>query len=321
MKKILSFLVLALLLVGCASQPATETTETTETETTETTETTTAGGDIFVYTRDASSGTREAFEKAIGLEELTANAIEVSSNGDMVTKVASDVNGIGYASLSTDFAAGGVTPVNFEGIVPSSETVLDGTYGMQRPFSYVTRASGDFESEDKEAIINAFVDFVVNSTEGMQVVQAAGGEVDLSKSTPWAELKKNHPIVDKDNPGLTIVTAGSTSVEKTLTAALEAFQPMAGNVQFTMNQTGSSDGYKRVLGDEKDSVNAADIGFASREFKTEEDVTTALASGVYCLDAVVAIVNKDNTTITNLTAEDLSGIYGGTITTWDQVGK
>ena len=192
---------------------------------------------------------------------------------------------------------------------------------VQRPFSYVTRASGDFGSDDKEAIIAAFVDFLVNSTEGLQVVQAAGGEVDLSKSTPWAELKKNHPIVDQDNSSLTIVTAGSTSVEKTLTAALEAFQPMAGNVQFTINQTGSSDGHKRTLGEEKDSVNAADIGFASRNFKDEEDVSSALSSGVYCLDAVVAIVNAENTAITDLTAEELAGIYSGEIKSWADLGK
>lgn len=96
---------------------------------------------------------------------------------------------------------------------------------------------------------------------------------------------------------------------------------MAGNVQFTINQTGSSDGHKRTLGEEKDSVNAADIGFASRNFKDEEDVSSALSSGVYCLDAVVAIVNAENTAITDLTAEELAGIYSGEIKSWADLGK
>ena len=315
MKKLLSILALALILVGCGTTASQPTAEATAAATAEAT----ATANIFVYTRDSSSGTREAFEKAVGLKEITKDAIEVSSNGDMVTKVAADVNAIGYASLSTDFQAGGVTPLSFEGVVPSSATVLDGTYCMQRPFSYVTRKAGDFGSADQEAIVVAFVDFLVNSTEGMQIVAGAGGEVDLAKSKPWAELKKNHPIVDKDNSKLTIKTAGSTSVDKTLTAALEAFQPLAGNVQFTMNQTGSGDGWKRVLGGEKDSVNSADIGFASRKFKDEEPVADALSSGVYCLDAVVAIVNKENTSITNITAEQLAGIYDGTIKSFAEV--
>ncbi len=316
MKKLFSLLVLLVFIAGCSSNSTTQ-------DATATPEATTAAVSekINVYTRDASSGTREAFQKSIDLEEITMDAIEVSSNGDMVGKVANDVNGIGYSSLSVDFETSGVTSVNFEGVVPSSETVLDGTYKMQRPFSFVTRAAGDFESDEKEQLVAAFIDYIVNSTEGMQVIAAAGGEVDLSKSKPWAELKANHPIVDQDNSSITINTAGSTSVEKTLTAALESFVPMAGNFKFTTNQTGSSDGYKRVLGDEKDGVNSADIGFASREFKEEEVVSNGKVTGVYCLDAVVVIVNKENTAVTDLTAEDLKGIYSGEITSFADLAK
>ena len=75
--------------------------------------------------------------------------------------------------------------------------------------------------------------------------------VDVEEGTPWEELKEDYPIVDQDNSDITIKTAGSTSVEKTLTAALEMFQPMAGNFQINVSQTGSGDGFKRVLGEEK----------------------------------------------------------------------
>lgn len=61
-------------------------------------------------------------------------------------------------------------------------------------------------------------------------------------------------------------------MEEQLKAALEAFQAEAGQFQFTMNQSGSGDGYKRVLDEEKDGANAADIGFASRAFEGDEDV-------------------------------------------------
>lgn len=301
MKKAMAFgiaCVMGLTLAGCGSS--------------------TGNDSITVYSRDASSGTREAFEKANDMEKmLTDAAVTVDSNGDMATKVGADPNGIGYVSLSTDFEANNLTALNYEGVAPSEETVLDGTYGMQRPFSYVTRASGDFADDRTEQLVAAFIDYLCNSTEGMQVVADAGGIVDATKSTPWEELKANHPIVDEDNSDLTIRTAGSTSVTDTLQAALESFQSMAGNFQFTMNQTGSGDGYKRVLGDEKDGANAADIGFASREFEGEEDVTQGMESGQYCIDAVVAVISADNTFgVTDLTADQIKGIFSGEITAW-----
>lgn len=309
MKKILSLVLASMLIAGCSSQPKDTTVDTPTTKQT-----------INVYTRDASSGTREAFASAIGLEDISASAIEVSSNGDMATKVGSDENGIGYVSLSTDFAASKLIPLSYEGVVPSEATVLDGTYAMQRPFNYVTRATGDFGSDEKEQLVAAFIDFLCNSTEGMSVVKSAHGIVDTTKGTPWAELAKNHPIVTQDNSATTLTTAGSTSVNGTLKVALEAFQPMAGNFQFTMNQTGSGDGFKRVLGEEKDGANAADIGFASRAFKAEEDVANAMASGSYCIDAVVAVVNENNP-LTNATATQLKDIFTGTVTDFTTIAK
>lgn len=310
MKKLLSLLLSMMLLVACSSGNTTEQT-TTETATPEA-----VSAKINVYTRDSSSGTREAFEKAIGLSELTQEAIEVSSNGDMAVKVGADENGIGYVSLSTDFEANNIKPLSFKGVVPSEETVLDGSYGMQRPFAYVTRDS--FDSAEKEALVLAFIDYLCNSTEGMLTVQAAGGVVDISKSVAWSELAKNHPIVNQDNSAITISTCGSTSVTKTLQAALESFVPLAGNFQFTMNQTGSGDGYKRVLGEEKDGVNGADIGFASRNFNDDEDVSVALATGTYAIDAVVAVVNSNNT-LTDVDADTLNQIYSGTLTDFNLV--
>ena len=207
-------------------------------------------GDIKVYTRDSSSGTREAFEKGVDFEgSLTKNAIEVSSNDDMAAKVGADKNGIGYTSLSTDFEKNGVSALQYEGVTASSESVLDGSYKLQRPFMYVTRAAGDYGSDDKEQLVQAFLDFMQNSTEGMAIVKKNGGEVDESKAKPWDELsKKYEAVLGKDNSAITITTCGSTSVEKTVKASLEAFSPMAGNFKFTMNQSGSGDAVPRVLG-------------------------------------------------------------------------
>ena len=280
-------------------------------------------GDIKVYTRDSSSGTREAFEKGVDFEgSLTKNSIEEYSNDDMAAKVGADKNGIGYTSLSTDFEKNGVSALQYEGVTASSESVLDGSYKLQRPFMYVTRAAGDYGSDDKEQLVQAFLDFMQNSTEGMAIVKKNGGEVDESKAKPWDELsKKYEAVLGKDNSAITITTCGSTSVEKTVKASLEAFSPMAGNFKFTMNQSGSGDAVPRVLGKEKDGPNKGDIGFASRAFKEDgsEDISKAMESGQYCIDAVVAVVNKENTDVTSLTQAQLKSIFTGETLKWEDI--
>ncbi len=159
----------------------------------------------------------------------------------------------------------------------------------------------------------------MNSQEGQQVIAGAGGIVDSTNAKPWTEIsKKYETVLKKDNKSVVIKTAGSTSVEKVLTALIENFTVEAGNVQIQQNQTGSGDGHKRVLGAEKDGANAASIGFASRDFSSDEDVSKALVSGVICKDAVVVLVNAANP-ITNITADQAKAIFGGTSKIWSDV--
>ena len=128
------------------------------------------------------------------LKELTKDATEVKSNDDMAAKVGQSMNGIGYTSLSTDFEKNNVKALQYEGVDASSETVLDGTYKLQRPFMYVTRAKGDFGNDDKQQLVEAFLDFISNSQEGMEVVKAACGEVDITKAKLWEEIAKKYPV-------------------------------------------------------------------------------------------------------------------------------
>ncbi len=271
---------------------------------------------IHVYTRDSSSGTREAFESAIGLDgNLSDTASEVSSNGDMATRVGQDESGIGYASLTTDFATNNIKALSLEGVEASSETVLSGDYLMQRPFMYVTRAEGDYESDEKEELIAAFIAFMTESIEGLTIVQENGGIVDLTNARSWEEIAAEYPVLNNDNSSITIRTGGSTSVETILSACLEAFQPLAGNVGYAISQTGSGDAVTRTLGSEKDGANAIDIGFTSREFNTDEDISEAMAYGEICRDAVVIIVNASNS-IDDITIAEAYAIFSGSVTTW-----
>lgn len=277
-------------------------------------------GSIKVYTRDSASGTREAFESIIGLKDaLTADAAETSGSGDMAAQVGDTEAGIGYVSLSTDFKANKLKPLKYENVEATVDTINKGEYTLARPFSFVTRAQGDFDSEDKEALVLAFVDYLENSKEGRQVVLAAGGIVDVEGGQPWDTLKANHPIVSKDNSQLTLKTGGSTSVEATLNKAVESFIPLAGNFKYEPNHTGSSAGFERTLGKDKDSANSADIGFASRAFKSEETVDLGLSHGAYAKDAVVVVVNEKNTEVENVTQAQLVDIFSGKIKEWSEL--
>ena len=303
-KFLISGLLLLALLAGCATGPKTK-------------------GQISVYTRDASSGTRSAFFEFIGINTttpLTASAIEVSSSGDMADKVANDENGIGYTTLNSATTNPKLLPLSYNGVVASVTTVLNGTYGMIRPFNLVTRASGDFASPQQEAVVLAFVDYLMNSKEGREVVFAAEGIINVAAGTAWDTLKVNHPILSTDLSKITIKTGGSTSVDKTLTVALQSFSALTG-VKFEMNQTGSSDGYKRTLGSDKDSVYGVDIGFASRDFTSTEVVSKGAVSGAYCTDAVVVVVNKANDRLKDANKALLNQIYSGSVNTWEKVTK
>ena len=338
MKKVTKFFSLGLVgvltagaLAACHTSEGTTTTSSDTTtpgnETTQGSETTAneggsvEAGPVNVYTRDSSSGTRGAFEELIGFEgELVGTALEVSANGDMASKVGADSNAIGYVSLTTDFEGNNIHPVSYEGVAPSVETVLDESYALKRPFAYVTRAEGDYESEEVEQLVAAFVDFLVNSTEGREAIDSEGGIVDVDAGTAWSELAQEHPIVNQDNSSYTIRTGGSTSVVKTLEAAIDAFKPLAGNVQFVSDHSGSGDGFKRTLGDEKDTANSADIGFASRDFKEDgtEDVSQGAQTGVYCQDAVVVVVHAERA-LESLTKQQVYDIFTGAVTNWEEL--
>ncbi len=293
-KQILGLIIVMLILTACSKQST----------------------NIKVYTRDGASGAREAFSSIIELEQMSINAAETSNNGDMAKQVGSTKNGIGYVSLSTDLEANHLKALKYEGVEPSISTVYNNEYKLARPFSYVTRAAGDYGSERKEALIRAFIDYMTLSTEGMEVLISAGGIANIEESVGWNTLVEKHPIVNEYNADITIRTGGSTSVAGTLDALMASFIPMAGNFKYEPNQTGSSDGYKRTLGSEKDSINKVDIGFASREFKSDEDLSGAMDSGVYCLDAVVVVVHDTNESIDDANADLLRDIFSGVKETW-----
>lgn len=110
----------------------------------------------------------------------------------------------------------------------------------------------------------------------------------------------------------TITLSGSTSMEKLANALCESFMEKYPNVTATAEFTGSGAGIEAVL------AGTVDIGNSSRNLK-EEEKTEGAVENIVAIDGIAVVVDPANT-VSNLTKEQLIGIYTGTITNWSEVG-
>ena len=279
-----------------------------------------SSSNIQVYTRDTSSGTRDGFMGGIGFEgddkaddSLLASGYVTKDNTGILSSMATDEYGIGYVSLaSVDSTVKGLA---FEGVAPSVANVINDTYGLKRPFNYVIRDLNDFENDTEKEITLAFIAFLKTS-DGADIITNKGA-VPLTSPDTWDSISSQHPVCDGDNSGVTIKFGGSDSIQKIAEALTADFAPRCGNFIPEHDHTGSSDGFKRTQGGEKDGDNYKHVGFASRPFKDSENGTEG-TQGQLAWDAIVAIVHLDNE-LDNVTAEDLKKIYSGEYTTWDEL--
>ena len=124
---------------------------------------------VAVYGREAGSGTRAAFEAAIGAPGGCRYTNEYNSTGDVVGNVASNPNAIGYISLSA--AGAGVAVLDIEGVPCTMETVRDGSYPICRPFLFVTRSGAPLSRAAE-----AFYTFAIRAEETIALAGAAPAE-------------------------------------------------------------------------------------------------------------------------------------------------
>ncbi|UTV30088.1 phosphate ABC transporter substrate-binding protein [Photobacterium atrarenae] len=110
----------------------------------------------------------------------------------------------------------------------------------------------------------------------------------------------------------TVTVTGSTSVTHVVEVLAETYSNTHQDTFIAVQGVGSSAGIAAVKKD------AADIGMSSRYLKAAEinpDVTTVTIAH----DGIALVVNKNNP-VQNLTREQVSQIYHGEITNWNQVG-
>ena len=115
--------------------------------------------EIVVCIRDLTGGAAEVFEKQIMQgTPITENAIQTPSMGALAAKIAENEYAIGYAgygvyNLNTD----SLFAFKFNGVEPTEENILNGSYTIQRPVLFVTNRALD-------AAEQAFVDYIFSET-------------------------------------------------------------------------------------------------------------------------------------------------------------
>ena len=125
-------------------------------------------GTISCIGREAGSGTRDGFETITDTKDTCVLAQELTSTGAVIEAVKGNPNAIGYASLSAVEGQEGIKALTVGGVACSEETVLDGTYAIQRPFVLVTKADSTLSAQAQ-----AFFDFAT-STDASDLIRTAG---------------------------------------------------------------------------------------------------------------------------------------------------
>jgi len=119
---------------------------------------------IMVVTREEGSGTRDCFEQAVMKPikaEITDHAIIQDSNGKTRTTVTGSAQAIGFLSLG--YVNEQVKAVRLDGIMPSEESVVDGSYAISRALWMITNGNPDSAEQ-------AFLDFVLGY-DGQKIVE------------------------------------------------------------------------------------------------------------------------------------------------------
>jgi phosphate transport system substrate-binding protein len=257
--------------------------------------------EIVVVSREEGSGTRGAFIELFGIEEKDSNgnkvdkttdeATVVNSTSVVMTTVAGNKNSIGYISLGS--LNDTVKAVKVDGVEPTVENIKNNTYKVFRPFNIATR-------DDISELAQDFISFILSS-DGQKVVEE-NSYIAASEKGPYSSTK----------PSGKIVIAGSSSVTPLMEKLKEAYLKVNTNAEIEIQASDSTTGMKLAM------EGTCDIGMASRELKESE--LKKLKPTVIAMDGLVVIVNKENP-VSNLTSDQIKGIFKGEITSWNEVAK
>ena len=264
-------------------------------------------GDISVYNREPGSGTRSAFLELLGIEDadLNTGVAQLAATSAVVTGVAGDEKAIGYVSLGSVDST--VKALTVEGIVPTEETVANGTYKISRPFELMY----DETKLAQNDLLNEFITYL-KSADAQQVIAENGYVSVVSDAAAYSVPTETFEVTK-------IEASGSTSVSPLMIKLAEDFAAIVKDangqdVSIQVSGGGSGQGIA-------DANNGnTEIGMASKEVKKGTDVTNENVT-IYqlCADGIAIIVNKANPA-TDITIENLKKVYTDKSLNWSDIG-
>lgn len=260
--------------------------------------------DILVVTREASSGTREAFDKYVGIaaSDVVSTAEEYSSTGNVREKVASTATAIGYISLAG--VNDSVKKLTVEGVEATYDNVRNGSYKISRPFMLLTGNGVELQPAAQD-----FFDYCMS--------KAAEAAINAEKGITASDFaeRKEYAVPEAALSG-TVIVKGSTSMEDMIKKLIAEYQKLGGDkvsgITFTTDFPGSGGGRTAAKEDTVGNV----IGLAS-----SAHADSGYTEHTLCLDAVAVIVNKDNNDISDVDKDSLKAIYTGAVTKYSEIGK
>jgi phosphate transport system substrate-binding protein len=123
--------------------------------------------EIVAFSRDSSSGTYELFKDVVlEGEDYKADVLTEPSNGNIVQQVGQTKGAIGYVGFA--YVNDTVVAVTVDGVVPSAETVKDGSYPIARSLFMFTNGE-----PAEGTLTKGFIDFVLSDA-GQNIVGEVG---------------------------------------------------------------------------------------------------------------------------------------------------
>ena len=261
-----------------------------------------SSNDITIVSREDGSGTRGAFIELFGIEEkkdgekvdmTTDDAQITNSTSVMLTTVAGDDYAIGYVSLGS--LNDSVKALKIDGAEATADNIENGSYKVSRPFNIAVKKDLDNE------VAKDFMAYIM-STEGQEIVSN-------EKYIPVSDVE----AYAGSKPSGKCVVGGSSSVSPLMEKLIEAYKKVNPNADIELQTSDSTTGMTSTI------EGSYDIGMASRELKDTE-LSEGLKAQVIATDGIAVIVNK-NSTIDELSSDQVKSIYTGETLTWDEVAK
>jgi len=253
---------------------------------------------IYVFTREDGSGTRGAFIELTGIYEggvdrTLSSATVASGTGAITRAVAGNPLSIGYISLGAMRDSVRALPV--DGVTPSVEAVVNGTYPLFRNFYIAVPTKVSTLAQD-------FIDFIL-SAQGQKIISGQG----------YVSPTQNPQVYTGSGMRGTIHIEGSTSVAPVMRTLADAYMALhgTGNVRIDIHSTGSGAGITAAR------EGRADIGMSSRSIRGAEREELR-ASIAMAYDGIAVIVHPTND-LSSISVDEIRQIFMGKVTRWEDM--